>query len=175
MLTHTRALSVGQKAGWGLADMGIVVLVIVKQLLVLSFLTNYLNVPVGIAGLLTTSVLIFDIITDPIVGYLSDRTHSRWGRRVPWMVIGALILSGGIIGLFGVPQSLSLLGTIIWVGGFLINYHPRPRSIVHSRGRSCFRLAPWPVLYSRTMFRYQPRGISRYFGCCGYYSGRAVD
>ena len=118
MLTHTRTLSVGQKAGWGLADMGIVVFVIVKQLLVLSFLTNYLNVPVGIAGLLTTSVLIFDIITDPIVGYLSDRTHSRWGRRAPWMVIGALILSGGIIGLFGVPQSLSLLGTIIWVGGF---------------------------------------------------------
>ena len=118
MLTHTRTLSVGQKAGWGLADMGIVVFVIVKQLLVLSFLTNYLNVPVGIAGLLTTSVLIFDIITDPIVGYLSDRTHSRWGRRVPWKVIGALILSGGIIGLFGVPQSLSLLGTIIWVGGF---------------------------------------------------------
>ena len=118
MLTHTRTLSVAQKAGWGLADMGIVVFVIVKQLLVLSFLTNYLNVPVGIAGLLTTSVLIFDIITDPIVGYLSDRTHSRWGRRVPWMVIGALILSGGIIGLFGVPQSLSLLGTLIWVGGF---------------------------------------------------------
>ena len=118
MLTHTRTLSVGQKAGWGLADMGIVVFVIVKQLLVLSFLTNYLNVPVGIAGLLTTSVLIFDIITDPIVGYLSDRTHSRWGRRVPWMAIGALILSGGIIGLFGVPQSLSLLGTLIWVGGF---------------------------------------------------------
>ena len=118
MLTHTRTLSVAQKAGWGLADMGIVVFVIVKQLLVLSFLTNYLKVPVGIAGPLTTGVLIFDIITDPIVGYLSDRTHSRWGRRVPWMVIGALILSGGIIGLFGVPQSLSLSGTIIWVGGF---------------------------------------------------------
>ena len=111
-------LSVGQKAGWGLADMGVVVFVIVKQLLVLSFLTNYLNVPVGIAGLLTTSVLIFDIITDPIVGYLSDRTNSRWGRRVPWMVIGAVILSGGIIGLFGVPQSFSTFGTVIWVGSF---------------------------------------------------------
>ena len=118
MQTDNRALSVGQKAGWGLADMGVVVFVIVKQLLVLSFLTNYLNVPVGIAGLLTTSVLIFDIITDPIVGYLSDRTNSRWGRRVPWMVIGAVILSGGIIGLFGVPQSFSIVGTIIWVGSF---------------------------------------------------------
>ena len=117
MQTDNRTLSVGQKAGWGLADMGVVVFVIVKQLL-LSFLTNYLNVPVGIAGLLTTSVLIFDIITDPIVGYLSDRTNSRWGRRVPWMVIGAVILSGGIIGLFGVPQSFSIVGTIIWVGSF---------------------------------------------------------
>ena len=118
MQTDKQTLSLGQKAGWGLADMGIVVFVIVKQLLVLSFLTNYLNVPVGIAGLLTTSVLIFDIITDPIVGYLSDRTNSRWGRRVPWMVIGAVILSGGIIGLFGVPQSFSIVGTIIWVGSF---------------------------------------------------------
>jgi GPH family glycoside/pentoside/hexuronide:cation symporter len=118
MQTDNRTLSIGQKAGWGLADMGVVVFVIVKQLLVLSFLTNYLNVPVQIAGLLTTSVLVFDIITDPIVGYLSDRTNSRWGRRVPWMVIGAVILSGGIIGLFGVPQSFSIFGTIIWVGSF---------------------------------------------------------
>ena len=57
------ALSLGQKAGWGLADMGIVVFVIVKQLLVLAFLTNYLGVPIQTAGLLTTLVLIFDIIS----------------------------------------------------------------------------------------------------------------
>ena len=118
MHAASQTLSTGQKAGWGLADMGVVVFVIVKQLLVLSFLTNYLSVPVGIAGLLTTSILIFDIITDPIVGYLSDRTNSRWGRRAPWMAIGAVILSLGIIGLFGVPQSLRLYGTIIWVGSF---------------------------------------------------------
>ena len=40
------ALSISQKAGWGLADMGIVVFVIIKQLLILSFLTNYLGVPI---------------------------------------------------------------------------------------------------------------------------------
>ena len=34
------------------------------------------------------------------------------------MVIGAVILSGGIIGLFGAPQSFSIFGTIIWVGSF---------------------------------------------------------
>ena len=29
---------------------------------------------------------VFDLITDPLVGYLSDRTRTRWGRRKPWMV-----------------------------------------------------------------------------------------
>lgn len=109
------ALSLGQKAGWGLADMGIVVFVVVKQLLVLAFLTNYLGVPIGVAGLVTTSILIFDMITDPLVGYLSDRTHSRWGRRAPWMVIGAVVLALGTVGIFAVPLGLSMVLTLAWV------------------------------------------------------------
>ena len=59
---------------------------------------------VAIAGSLITSILIFDILTDPIIGYLSDRTVSRWGRRAPWMAIGALLLALGQIGIFGVPN-----------------------------------------------------------------------
>ena len=57
------ALSLGQKAGWGLADLGVVVFVVVKQLLILTYLTTVLGVPVGIAGLVTTGVLIFDMMT----------------------------------------------------------------------------------------------------------------
>ena len=114
----TSNLSLSQKAGWGLADMGIVVFVIVKQLLVFSFLTNYLGIPVGISGALTTAVLVFDIITDPLIGYLSDRTETRWGRRVPWMASGSLVLVVGMIGLFGVPQDLGQSGIILWVGAF---------------------------------------------------------
>ena len=115
-----KRLSLGQKAGWGLADMGIVVFVIVKQLLVLSFLTNYLGVPVAIAGIVTTGILFFDMITDPLIGYLSDRTNTRWGRRVPWMFVGALVLAAGTVGLFGVPEKLDLTSTIVWVSGFFI-------------------------------------------------------
>ena len=62
------ALSLGQKAGWGLADMGVVVFVVVKQLLILTFLTSFLGVPVAIAGLVTTAVLVFDMITGPACG-----------------------------------------------------------------------------------------------------------
>jgi GPH family glycoside/pentoside/hexuronide:cation symporter len=108
----------GQKAGWGLADMGIVVFVVVKQLLVLTYLTAYLGVPVGIAGFVTTAVLIFDIITDPLVGYLSDKTNSRFGRRAPWMFVGVLVMAAGMVGLFSVPPGLGIGANVGWVVAF---------------------------------------------------------
>ena len=114
------ALSVGQKAGWGLADMGIVVFVIVKQLLILNFLTAFLGVPVGIAGFVTTAVLVFDMVTDPLVGYLSDRTNGRWGRRAPWMFWGALVMAAGMVALFAVPEGLGSTGNLLWVIAFFI-------------------------------------------------------
>ena len=112
------ALSLRQKAGWGLADMGVVVFVVVKQLLVLAFLTSVMGVPVGIAGMVTTGVLVFDIVTDPAVGVLSDRTRSRWGRRAPWMALGAVVMAAGMVGLFAVPEGLGQGGILAWVTGF---------------------------------------------------------
>lgn len=32
-----------------------------------------------------------DMITDPLVGHLSDNTRSRWGRRKPWMLAGVIV------------------------------------------------------------------------------------
>lgn len=114
------ALTLTQKAGWGLADMGIVVFVVVKQLLVFAFLTSQLGVPVGLAGAVTTAVLIFDIITDPLVGYLSDHTQSRWGRRFPWMAAGAVVMSAGMTGMFAVPAGMGTPGNLAWVIGFFV-------------------------------------------------------
>ncbi|MDG1868791.1 MAG: MFS transporter [Yoonia sp.] len=112
------ALSFGQKAGWGLADMGINVFVVVKQLLVFAFLTTFLGVPANIAGIVTFAVLAFDVVTDPIVGFMSDRTNSRWGRRTPWIAVGAVILAAGIVGLFAVPGDMSWQMNAMWVIAF---------------------------------------------------------
>lgn len=112
------ALSVGQKAGWGLADLGINVFVVVKQLLVFAFMTTYLGVPPAVAGVLTFSVLAFDVITDPLIGYLSDKTHSRFGRRYPWMFIGAIVQAVGIVGIFMVPDGMSWQANAAWVMAF---------------------------------------------------------
>ena len=114
------SLSLGQKAGWGLADMGIVVFVIVKQLLILAFMNSFLGIPIALAGAVTTAVLIFDIITDPIIGYFSDKTVSRFGRRAPWMLVGAVVLALAMIGLFAVPENFATSASLIWVIVFFL-------------------------------------------------------
>ena len=109
------ALSTGQKAGWGLADTGVNVFVVVKQLLVFTYLTTYLGVPPGVAGVVTFAVLAFDVVTDPIVGYLSDRSRSRWGRRVPWIAVGAPLLALAIVAMFRVPGDMGWQANALWV------------------------------------------------------------
>lgn len=118
--SKSQRLSLGQKAGWGLADMGVVVFVVVKQLLVFAYLTSGLGVPVEVAGLATTGVLVFDMITDPLIGYFSDKTQTRWGRRAPWMVIGAVVMCAGMVGLFSTPEGLVGVAALPWVLGFFM-------------------------------------------------------
>ena len=69
---------------------------------------------------MTTAVLIFDIITDPIIGYFSDKTVSRFGRRAPWMLVGAVVLALAMIGLFAVPENFTTSASLIWVIVFFL-------------------------------------------------------
>ncbi len=49
----------------------------------------------ALIGLVFALMRIYDGITDPLVGWLSDNTRSRWGRRRPWIFIGAIL--GGVM------------------------------------------------------------------------------
>ena len=57
------------------------------------FLLTAFGMDPFLAGLLGGLPRIFDAITDPIMGFISDNTNSRWGRRRPYIFVGA-ILSG---------------------------------------------------------------------------------
>jgi GPH family glycoside/pentoside/hexuronide:cation symporter len=78
-------------------------------------MNSFLGIPIAIAGAVTTAVLVFDIISDPIIGYFSDKTVSRFGRRAPWMLIGSVVLALAMIGLFAVPESFTINASLIWV------------------------------------------------------------
>ena len=70
------------------------------------------NKVANLAVIMTTS-FVFTLFAQPIVGAVSDRTRSRFGRRAPWMVGGALI--GGVL-LFG----MGLLDSILWLTVFWV-------------------------------------------------------
>ncbi|MFE6735159.1 MFS transporter [Microbacterium sp. NPDC057650] len=64
-------------------------------------------------AIVTTTSFVFTLFAQPLAGAFSDRTRSRFGRRAPWMVVGAL--AGGIL-LFGLGSLQQLVWiTIFWV------------------------------------------------------------
>lgn len=71
-------------------------------------------------ALVTTVSFVVAIASQPLVGALSDRTSSRYGRRVPWMVGGALVSAAALFAMGG-AGSLVLLGALWVVAQFALN------------------------------------------------------
>jgi len=74
---------------------------------VLIFVPKYYTSELGLSLILVGNMLLFarvlDVFTDPLVGYWSDRTRTRWGRRRPWIVAGAPIMTLSFYMLFLPP------------------------------------------------------------------------
>ena len=72
----------------------------------LIFYSQVMGVDAGLVSLALLIALVFDAVSDPLVGYFSDNTHSRWGRRHPYMYIAAVpvALAYGLI--WNPPSSL---------------------------------------------------------------------
>ena len=72
--------------GWGLGTLGVAVLFNATNLLLLRFLTDFAGLAAAAAGLAMALSKIYDAITDPLMGVISDRTRTRWGRRRPYLL-----------------------------------------------------------------------------------------
>ncbi len=70
---------------------------------VLVYYSQVLGLDAGLAGLAVGIGLVFDAITDPLIGYLSDSTRSRWGRRHPWLYASILPLGASFYFLWHPP------------------------------------------------------------------------
>lgn len=66
----------------------------------LPFYNLVLGVDAGTVGAALATALVIDAIVDPLIGHFSDRTYTRWGRRLPWLYLA--------------PWPLALLWTMLW-------------------------------------------------------------
>ncbi len=83
---------------FGLGTIGRDMLYAMVSIYLLYFLTDILNLPDSIMWWMTgalTILRIFDAVNDPIMGFLVDNTHTRFGKFKPWIVIGGI--AGGIL------------------------------------------------------------------------------
>jgi glycoside/pentoside/hexuronide:cation symporter, GPH family len=84
-------LNLSTKLAYGAGDLGTAITANLLALLP-PFLTDVAGLGPGLAGSTQFIGKFWDAVNDPMVGVLSDRTTSRWGRRYPWMLLGAVPL-----------------------------------------------------------------------------------
>ena len=87
------------------------------------FYSDVILVPLGFIALVKAVARAFDAFTDPLMGWVTDHTKSRWGRRRPWMVIGAPLAALAFWMLFSPPTSLSASAAIWWLAASYALYY----------------------------------------------------
>lgn len=108
------------KIGFGIGDLGGNLFFTAMGFYSLIYLTDTVGIAAGLAG---TAILVgkfWDAVTDPMMGFISDRTRSRWGRRRPYFLFGALPLLLTMWFFFTAPavKDNPILG-FIWAAGAL--------------------------------------------------------
>ena len=80
-------LTTPRKLAYGAGELGPAMAGSTMIFFQMIFLTNVAGLAPGLAGSVLLVGKIWDAVNDPLIGWLSDRTRTRFGRRVPWMVI----------------------------------------------------------------------------------------
>ena len=89
--------------GYGLGDAGTGLAATQLGFYLFAFFTCTAALPAFIAGSLLMVIKVWDAINDPLIGWLSDHTKTRWGPRLPWILAAAVPLGISLAALWWVP------------------------------------------------------------------------
>lgn len=115
MNARSEKLPVKTKLIYGVGDVGNAVVNSAIQFFLLAFYTDGALIPAGLASTALWVAKFWDAVNDPLFGWLSDRTTSRFGKRRVYMIFGALPLAIAIALLWSVPRGLSNVGVFLWI------------------------------------------------------------
>ena len=107
-------LTIREKVAYGLGDTASNIIFQTVMMFLLVFYTDVVGISPAVAGTLFLAVRILDAITDPVMGAVTDRTHTRWGQFRPyllWLAVPFAIIS---VLAFTTPD-LSATGKIVFV------------------------------------------------------------
>lgn len=119
MSTPTPAPPFTLRLAYGLPAFALAVVGIPIYVYLPKFYTDTVGVPVATIGTILFGVRIFDAFTDPAIGFASDRTITRFGRRRPYIAVGAVLLALTILLLFN-PPALTPSMASLWFAGWIV-------------------------------------------------------
>lgn len=115
MSVRTSSTGFKTTAGYGSLEIGVSSVESFLRLYLLIYYTDKVGVDPKWAGLVVALGVLWDGVMDPVVGALCDRTSSRFGRRLPWIIVSAPVFAFCVFMTFAVPMDLSDTQKILWL------------------------------------------------------------
>jgi GPH family glycoside/pentoside/hexuronide:cation symporter len=100
---------------YGLGDAGTGMAASLIGFYLFIFYTAAAGLPAWMAGLVLMLARLWDAVNDPLVGWLSDRTRSRWGPRLPWIVWSAAPLGMAMAAMWWLPPGNDWMKVVVFV------------------------------------------------------------
>ena len=102
-----------QRLSYAVGDFGINLYFMSAMTFLLFFYTDVYGLSAAVAGGVFLVARIVDAVTDPIMGFIADRTHSRWGKFRPYVLYGPVPLGLITVAMFTVP-GFGDFGKVVW-------------------------------------------------------------
>jgi glycoside/pentoside/hexuronide:cation symporter, GPH family len=100
---ESKRLTLWQKLIFGSGDWSIASFGTLRQLYYAIFLTDVVGLDARLASVAAFLGIVWDAINDPLIGTLSDRLHTRWGRRRPFLLFFAIPFGLAFVALWWAP------------------------------------------------------------------------
>lgn len=120
--TGEKRLSRWQLAAYGQLVMPLAVIGLPVAVYLPPFYSGTLGLDLAAVGFILMLARISDVFTDPLIGRLSDRTRSRFGRRRPWVLAGVPVMMLSAYMLFLPSGEVSNLYLLIWIAAIYLGY-----------------------------------------------------
>jgi Na+/melibiose symporter-like transporter len=114
---HVPPLGTGARLAYGVGQLADGIRVSGFGIFLFFYYVQVLGLPPELGGTAIFIAVMFDAVTDPIAGYISDSWHSRWGRRHPFMYASAIPVAIAFHFTFVPPSGLSETQLFAWLVG----------------------------------------------------------
>ena len=113
----------GTTISYGMPAIGAGYMYLLMSLYVMKFSTDVLLIAPAVMGAIFSISRIWDAISDPIAGYLSDRTTFKFGRRRTWMLISFVPIAFGFLAVFSPPETLQGQSLDLWMMIAILSFY----------------------------------------------------